>query len=444
MPDAFSIDAMATDSLATGSVAAGPVAPWLWLAAVGVPLTMILIVLSALVERSSPIRLRSWAEGAGPRLADLYQRPRRFEAFRFLLTIAALLAPMGLFVVLDRLMSSAAAPAAPWVAAALVVILVALMEWLSRYLVAVHAETTLQRMTWPLRMLATLTMPLVMVFATAAADASENDPESDEASEEDDEVSANELEAYIDVGRREGILEPEEEELVKSIVDFGDTLVRQVMTPRVDIFADSVDTPLKELATRFFECKHARLPLFRESIDHIVGILHIRDLFEAMSADDSPAAADLAKPPLFVPESKPIRALLTELQSLHQQMAIVVDEYGGVAGLVTVEDLVEEIVGEIADEHEVDEATTEALEEGGWRVAGRTEMLELTELVGDDLGNGNYETVSGLVCGRLGYVPAVGERLELEGLSFRVEAADERRVTSVVIQRVEDLQEGAP
>ncbi len=438
MLDALSIDAMTTESFAAGPMAAGPVAPWLWLAIVGVPLTMILIVLSALVERSSPIRLRSWAEDAGPRLTNLYQRPRRFEAFRFLLTVAALVAPVGLFIVLDRLLSSVGAPAGPWAAAALVVTLVALMEWLSRYLVAVHAEATLDRMTWPLRVLATLAMPLVMVFATAAADPVENDSESDETSEEDDEVSANELEAYIDVGRREGILEPEEEELVKSIVDFGDTLVRQVMTPRVDIFADAVDTPLDELATRFFECKHARLPLFRESIDHIVGILHIRDLFQAMNEDSAPAAAELAKPPLFVPESKPIRALLSELQSLHQQMAIVVDEYGGVAGLVTVEDLVEEIVGEIADEHEVDEATTEALEDGGWRVAGRTEMWALTELVGDDLSNGDYETVSGLVCGRLGYVPGVGEHLELEGLSFRVEAADERRVTSVVIQRIEE------
>jgi len=314
-------------------------AVWIWVAALAAPVVAGLLVLSAVLERPSPIRLRHWAEAAGPRLNALYGHQRRFEAFRFVVAMVARSAPIGLFAVLERGLRPMLVPAAPWLAGGLVLLLVAIAEWLSRFLVADHAEAALERWTWPLRLVAVLSAPLVVVLATAAR-VSTTDGE-EEAADEDDEVSANELEAFIDVGRREGILEPEEEELVKSIVDFGDTLVHQVMTPRVDIVAASIDTPLEALAERFFECKHARLPLFRESIDQIVAILYLRDLFEALHNGGAAEAAALAKPPLFIPESKPIRALLSELQTLHQQMAIVVDEYGGAAGLVTVEDLVE-------------------------------------------------------------------------------------------------------
>ena len=405
---------------------------WLGAAAVGAAIAFFLLLVSALVERASPIRLSHWTEKAGSRLEALYDRPRRFEAFRFLLTAFGALAPVALFAVVERAMATSGVSAPLWAAAGVVAVFVAVTEWVSRYFVAHHAEAALDALTWPLRFLAVLALPAIALLARALPTVDADDEEDDE---EDDEVSPNELEAYIDVGRREGILEPEEEALVKSIVDFGDTLVRQVMTPRVDVHAAPLESTAEELAELFFSCKHARLPVFRESIDQIVGILHIRELFQSMHDDCETDIASLAKAPLFVPESKPIRALLSELQTLHQQMAIVVDEYGGVAGLVTVEDLVEEIVGEIADEHEVEELSTETLDGGGWRVAGRTELWELAALVGrEEIEDGAYETVSGLICGSLGYVPKPGERVPLAGLSFKVESADARRVITVVVE----------
>jgi CBS domain containing-hemolysin-like protein len=167
--------------------------------------------------------------------------------------------------------------------------------------------------------------------------------------------------------------------------------------------------------------------------------LHIRDLFAAIHGGQEVSPADLCQQPLYVPESKPLPILLEELQERHQQMAIVVDEYGGVAGLVTVEDLVEEIVGEIRDEHEARDIQEE-LGDGRWRLAGRIYLEELRRLIGLDLDFDDlpYETVSGLICGEAGTVPAAGETVVHHGLSFTIEEADDRRVTQVVVGRVEE------
>ncbi|MEM8964596.1 MAG: transporter associated domain-containing protein, partial [Acidobacteriota bacterium] len=195
-----------------------------------------------------------------------------------------------------------------------------------------------------------------------------------------------------------------------------------------------VSDSLEALAERFLASKHARLPLYNESIDQIIGILHIRDLFAAIQSGDDTDPARLTKEPFFVPETTSLPQLLRELQERHQQMAIVVDEYGGVSGLVTVEDLVEEIVGDIADEHEVDEDDRAELPGGGWRLNGRTELWELAELFEVELDDMPYETVSGMIVGELGLVPEPGAIFRIPHLAFTVETADERRVTTVIVE----------
>ncbi len=419
-----------------------PVVPtWaaVWALVFLVPATVLVAVAAALIERVGPIRLGGWAEDAGPRLQALYATRRRFEAFRFLLSWSAKILPVLTMLALLLLLRGQAIRGAWWLAAGSVAVLLAGVEWACRGLVALDAENALERFTMPLSLARFVFSPLIWALGRWMPDA---DREADlEEPDEVDEVSENEIEAFIDVGRREGILEPEEEELVRSIVDFGDSFVKSVMTPRVEIKSASVDEPLEALAAHFFASKHARLPLFRGSIDHVVGILHIRDLFEALHETNNGGArvdaAGLAKLPFFVPESKPLRDLLSELQHLHQQMAIVVDEYGGVAGLVTVEDLVEEIVGEIADEHETDPNDVEALSGGGYRVAGRTDLDILGGWVGLEI-ESTYETISGLICGELGYVPKSGEQFSFQGLDLRIESANERRVTLVTVRRSED------
>jgi CBS domain containing-hemolysin-like protein len=392
------------------------------------PALTLIIVLSALLERSSPIRLRHWTAEAGGDLQRLYEAPSRFEAFRFLLTLLARWLPVVAAGLLWILTESGGFRGGWWLAPLTVGVLLAAIEWLNRPLVEHHAERALARLTGVFRLAYRLLKPAVWVLGKLVVPAAE--PVNGNG--DDDELSDGEIDAFIDVGRREGILEPDEEELVRSIVDFGDTQVRRVMTPRVEMRSAPESASLEEIAQVFFESKHARLPIYRESIDQVVGILHIRDLCEALQTGRSTSVAELSNPPYYVPETKPLREMLAELQALHQQMAIVVDEYGGVAGLVTVEDLVEEIVGEIQDEHEATAAHGVRIDDDSWRLQGRTDLEQLGELFERDF-DVPYETVSGLICGELGYVPKAGETFESHGLTFSIEEADERRVTSVAV-----------
>jgi putative hemolysin len=181
------------------------------------------------------------------------------------------------------------------------------------------------------------------------------------------------------------------------------------------------------------------LPVYRNTIDQVIGILHVRDLLGALHGGGDQPAEALANAPFYVPENKPLRDLLAEMQALHQQMAIVVDEYGGVAGLVTVEDLVEEIVGEINDEHEATGIHHVRLDEERWQLPGRIHLEDLVDTLELDLDLDAlpYETLSGWICGELGHVPKEGDSVHLDGLSLLIEEADERRVTSVVVRRVQ-------
>ncbi|MEM6793916.1 MAG: hemolysin family protein [Acidobacteriota bacterium] len=390
-------------------------------------LTFLALMLSALLERSGPIRIRHWTENAGERLRRLYAERSRFEAFRFLLSTLARLLPV-LFVVLAWRRGAFEW----WQPFAAVAVLVVVTDAWARYLVRRHAERALQLSSPAYRALSWLMGPFLLVLGPLFG--GEEPPRSDE--EEDDDASDDEIDAFIDVGRREGILEPEEEALVRSVVDFGDTQVRSIMTPRVEINSAPSDIDAEDLAAKFFDCKNSRMPIYEGSIDRVEGVLHIRDLFAALHCGQPvKSVLDLCQQPLYVPESKPLPDLLAELQHRHQQMAIVVDEYGGIAGLVTVEDLVEEIVGEIRDEHE-DQTEPEALGDGAWRLAGRANLEDFEALTGVDMAADDlpYETLSGLICGELGYVPKSGEALEWEGLELRVDEADERRVVRVTVQ----------
>jgi CBS domain containing-hemolysin-like protein len=255
-------------------------------------------------------------------------------------------------------------------------------------------------------------------------------------SDDSDEASEDEIEAFLDVGAAEGILEPGEETLVARVIDFGDTQVRSVLTPRMDMVCAPDTSSLDEATRLFLDSRHSRIPLYRASVDHIVGILHIRDLLAALQAPIPPALAKLANRPLFVPDTKPLTELLQELQGRRQQMAIVVDEFGGTAGLVTLEDVLEEIVGDIADEHEETAAEREPAEDGAWRLDGGVGLEALEELFEVDLTGEPYETVSGLVFGLLGDVPRPGDRVIRQGLELEVEEVGERRVRRVIVRRL--------
>ena len=261
--------------------------------------------------------------------------------------------------------------------------------------------------------------------------------EDDEAHEEE-EVTDEEVQAFIDVGEEEGILEASEGRLIQQIVDFGDRVARELMTPRIDVLAFDARRPFEELAKLFSESKYSRIPIYENSIDQITGIVHVKDIYDAVLRNEPHPAARLARAPYFVSETKKVSELLREFQSEHLQVAVVVDEYGGTAGLITIEDVVEEIVGEISDEHEDEEATVVDLGDHTWLVNGLLRVETLEELLDVDLSGDDYETVAGLIFTTLGRVPAVGAVVTKNGFRFLVDRADRRRIYRVRVSKDPD------
>ena len=409
---------------------------WLWLAALALPLAVLLSVLSALLERSGPIRLSHWAEEAGGTLRALYESRLRFGIFRSLLSLFARLAPIGLFLVLWRLGAELGVPGAGWVALGLVALELAATETANRLFVARSADRALAALTRAYRAIyALLLAPIALVTALIPSTVlSRKDRR--ELDSDDDDVSDEEIEAFIDVGKSEGILEAEAGEWVWNVVDFPNRQARSVMTPRIDMVCAPIDASLETLADRFVESGHSRIPLYEGSIDKIAGVLHIRDLLRALRTGEPTSARGLIKPPFLVPETKTLDQLLRELQRRFQQVAIVVDEHGGTAGMVTVEDLVEEIVGEIADEHEALAAELEPLGQGRYRLEGKARLELLEEMFDVGFEDAEVETVGGLVLSVLGRVPKAGDTVETGGLRFLVESMEERRVQSVIVEVV--------
>ena len=412
-----------------------------WVAGFLLLATVIQMVLSALLERSGPIRLRSFAEEAGGRLRELFDAPARLEAFRSVMSSIAKALPVALGATLTLLLAALGAelPTAALSSVVVVALVVLVVELVNRMLVRRDAATALAALTWLYRIASVLLLPLIVALAAVLPGITA--PKDDEP-EEEEEASEEEIDAFIDVGTREGILEPEQGDMVRGVVDFGDREVKSVMTPRIDIIAAPVATSLAELVPVFLDSKCSRLPLFKDSIDHVVGILHIRDLLRGLYADPAPSAAELAKPAYVVPPNKPLDELLREMQSRFQQMAIVVDEYGGTSGLVTVEDIIEPIVGDLGDEHEELEPQPQPVGDGSWRLEGRTHLPELEDLFGVELEEGPYETVGGLILAELGEVPSEGAVVEVAGLRLTVEQVSERRVERVRVEKVTHESEG--
>lgn len=255
--------------------------------------------------------------------------------------------------------------------------------------------------------------------------------------EDDEEDLADDIQALIDVGEAEGILEEEEGELIHSILEFGDTSVGEVMTPRPDIVALPTTATVREARDVIIESKYSRLPVYRDQIDNVEGFIYVRDLLQCWAEDEEPESiASLVRPVYFVPETKPVAKLLEEMQKAHVQLSMVIDEYGGVAGLVTVEDILEEIVGEIEDEDiGGDEAEIIAGSDGVYEVLGSTEIGKIEQLFDMEIEADDFTTIAGLVINESGKVPRSGEQLAFRGLEVEVLEADERRIGRLRLKR---------
>ena len=264
------------------------------------------------------------------------------------------------------------------------------------------------------------------------------------ADDETEEASAAAT-AYLDTAEQEGIIEGEERRLLQSIVDFGDTLVREVMTPRPDIVALRDQATVGDLRILFREQEYSRFPVYKESLDNIAGFVFVKDIVALDIRDDAQPITPLLRPAVVVPESKRVPELLKQFQRQQTQIAIVVDEYGGTAGLVTIEDLLEEIVGEIRDEY--DEESEQIVDEGGgcFVFSGKVDIDEVGQRLNVQIDREGFETVGGFLLTHLGRVPAVGEQVDIDGLHVEVLDVERRRVNKVRMSKLpaSDVQEEA-
>jgi CBS domain containing-hemolysin-like protein len=261
-----------------------------------------------------------------------------------------------------------------------------------------------------------------------------------EAADEKAEDNAEDFQALMEVGEAEGIIEEKERELIETMVEFSETRAGEIMTPRTEICALSIDSTVRQARDLMIGEKYSRLPVYRQTIDNVEGVIYVRDLLNAWAeGKEEQTIEPLLRTTYFAPETKSASELLKTMQSNHVQIAIIVDEYGGVAGLITVEDIIEEIVGEIEDEDIEEEEIIEIIEgaEGYFDVLGSTEIGKIERLFDMEIEDDDFTTIAGLVTSEAGYVPKIGEKLYFRGLEVEILQADEKKISLLRLRKAD-------
>lgn len=251
-------------------------------------------------------------------------------------------------------------------------------------------------------------------------------------------VTEDEIRMLVDVGHKEGVFEKDEKEMIHSVFQLGDTIVREIMIPRMDITAISIDATFDEIILTSIKEGHSRIPIFQDTADNIIGILLVKDLLEFLKTGERPfrIPQELIHPAYYVPESKRVDELLRELRRAKTHMAIVIDEYGGTAGIVTIEDILEEIVGEIQDEYDTEPAPIQVLDDGSTLIDGRLSIEEVNDLFRVKLPTEEFETIGGFVVGELGHAPVLGEEIKIQQLRIVIDRVEQRRLSRIRVYRM--------
>ena len=249
----------------------------------------------------------------------------------------------------------------------------------------------------------------------------------------------NEIQELLEEGEEQGLITRQEERLISSIFDFRETMASEIMTPSAEIVCAEENATVEELVGMINEEGYTRIPVYKETHDHVVGILHAKDLLKICAGNGSVdlAIKDYLNPPMFIQESKPITELLRDFQAKKTHMALVIDEFGGVRGLITLEDVIEEIVGDIDDEHDQEESELRVVDEQTIIIDAKIDIEEVESHFSITLPEGPYESVGGFIIHQLGRVPEVGAQVEYESLHFKVLGADKRRVKTVRVAQKE-------
>ena len=255
-------------------------------------------------------------------------------------------------------------------------------------------------------------------------------------------VTEAEIQDLIEAGEEEGVVNEEEREMIRAIFALDSMVVREIMVPRTAMAAIAADAGLRESLDAIIACGHSRLPVFDGAIDNIVGLLYAKDLLKCWGQDEAQfRISELMRPPYFIPETKNLEELLQEFKKKRVHLAVVIDEYGGTSGLVTIEDLLEQIVGDIQDEYDMEEDLFNRNPDGTLTVDGRLPIEELEDLTGLTIERDKFDSVAGLVFHLAGTIPAVGDVVEGNGLRMTVLEADQRRLKRVLISRSEPAAE---
>jgi len=251
-----------------------------------------------------------------------------------------------------------------------------------------------------------------------------------------------EIQSIIDEGEESGLIDPESGEMIQSILEFRDTVVREVMIPRTEMVAVRSDATIEEILDLIIKHGHTRMPVYTDSVDNIIGILNVKDLIKFWSKHISGSdILSTLKKPYYIPETKKTHLLMHELKQRKHHMAIVIDEYGGTSGLVTLEDLIEEIVGEIHDEHDAKKNGIVELPEGYALVDGRVEIELVEDFFKVKFPEGRYETLSGLILNVIKKIPVTGEVIHVENFEMIIDSADERSIRKVRIRKLSNDEE---
>jgi putative hemolysin len=389
------------------------------------------------------------------RVQRLLQDPGRFLAVSQLgLTVIGFLASAYAAVSLSQTLAGVLtslgmdAGTADVVALVIVTVILALFtivfaELVPKTLALAHPERFALTLSGPLDVLGRILSPVVALLTgiTRAVTRMIGVDISAEA-----QITAEELRLIVERGGEQGILEAEEEQMINAVIELGDRRIHEVMVPRIAIVALPASSSFDEAVDRIIDEGHSRLPVYETSVDEVVGILYAKDLLPFLkSSSDAPSnLRAMLRTPVFVPESMTIDDLLHEFQRRKVHIAIVLDEYGGTAGLVTIEDLLEEIVGEIQDEYDVEEPLVEMLDDHSARVDGRAsvdDLLDLWDLKLQLEDEDEYDTVGGLVYHRIGGIPQPGDEIHVDGLRLTVETTDGRRVGKVLVARELDIDD---
>lgn len=364
-------------------------------------------------------------------------RERTHRALAFARVIGHLAAGSGIAVALDLIEQPTIGTALSVVFLGLATVLLA--ESIARVVGDTLGANASVRLAGVTRVIEAVLRPVILLGDWLDGLFAEIVPEADATHERREEAAAQ----FRDVVTTEADVSRDERELLLGVFDFGETTAEEVMVPRVDITGVERETPWSEMLDRIRSAQHSRIPVYEGTIDEIVGILYVKDILPAVLADEEPAEGwtSVMRTPVFIPASKRIADLLREFRQARRHIAIVADEYGGTAGLVTIEDVLEELVGEIRDEYDEEERLVESEEGARYWVSGRLTLDDLSEALGYDFARDDVSTVGGLILELLGRVPRAGESLAIGPFRAIVERVVRRKIERVFLERVPDVDD---